>query len=636
MAKRTVQRAAALRLSVILAVFWMLSMSLLTWAVAADMLNQVKDHMSSYIAYPPNRENQLDDYEADLPGDMEINTMSRIPLYYAELCPGRSLPFMTDPWLGGGISNKSSLWGHWSLIFGLEPAAVYYDTEWNVIAKSGDYLSFAYSEKEFSLTPEGRGYILLEEPLKALTKLGEQSPVALQFFYKSKELPRLRMTGRFQGNQFIPVQVEVRYDSNKQWETLLTLEDTEEAPTVTIYGWNLSGFSYDSRPLRIGGVTYENLTEYILNFDYDSLTDEVYGEQIHRRDDLFDAVIWYGGSGSDVYGDYHFDLAVRCSPILYAVLRLWPTYLGSLVLMLTGLWWYLSWTRKQVTEPVARLIGTLRSGTNMGNAGKLWEIRLLQDQVRGKIEASVELKNQVDQLRTQLEYAKSAEEKRRQLVSDITHELKTPLAVIHSYAECLMEGVAPEKREQQLSVILEEVRNMDSLVLQMLELSRLEAGKVTLKREQISLTALTQQVMERLCPLAAEKELVMTWGKREEAVLWADTERILQAVTNLIGNAVKYTPKGGSIEVDVERQDKCVRFAVTNTAQPLSPEELEKVWDSFYRVDHARSEAGTGLGLSLVKNIIRLHGGSCHARNISFRYHNCVDTKLEFSFQIPL
>lgn len=635
MVKQTVLKAVMIRITALVGAFWLLSMSLLTWAVAEDMLIQVKDYMSSHTAYPQSRESQLDDYEADLPGDMEVNTMGKIPVYYADLCPGRFMPIMTDPWLGGGLSSKSPLWGHWSLIFGVEPAAVYYDTEGNIIAKSGDFLSFAYSEKEFSLTPEGRGFILLEDSLKALKKFANQGPFSLRFSILLTNAIRLRMNGRFQGNQFIPVQVDVCYDSNKQWENLLTLEDTGEEPTVTIYAWNLEGFQYDSRPLRLGGVTYENLTEYILNFDYDNRTDAVFREQILRMDNVFDAVIWYGGSGSDVYGDYRFDLAVRCRPILYAVLRLWPTYLGSLVLVGLGLLLFSRWLKKRVTEPVEQIVCALKYGKRIGKTGRLLEICQLQERTDAQLEAAVETKNRLDQLQTRLEYAQGAEEKRRQLVSDITHELKTPLAVIHSYAECLMEGVAPEKREQQLSVILEEVQNMDAMVLQMLELSRLEAGKVNLKLEQLSLTALTEQVMTRFAPLIAGKNLQLIWSVPEEITLWGDKARLLQAITNLIGNAVKYTSDGGSIEVKILRQEKLVSFSVDNTASPLSAEDLEKVWDSFYRGDHSRREPGTGLGLSLVKNIIRLHGGSCYARNVSVRQEDRMETKVEFGFRIP-
>lgn len=221
-------------------------------------------------------------------------------------------------------------------------------------------------------------------------------------------------------------------------------------------------------------------------------------------------------------------------------------------------------------------------------------------------------------------------------MSDITHELKTPLAVIHSYAECLQENVVPEKREQYLSVILEETRHMDAMVLQMLDLSRLEAGKVRLASDTVSLEQLTRQIFDRFAIMIEEKQLRVHWVVPTEILITADEGRITQAVTNLVSNAVKYTPIGGEITVKIFVKDRAVHFYISNTANPLSDEALEKVWDSFYRADPSRTEPGTGLGLALVKSIIQLHGGQCFVRNTSVRYENSTETGVEFGFTIPL
>ena len=633
MKKRTVLKAAMLRAGALAGAFWLLAMSLLTWATAQHTLLQVQNHMRMLLGNPLDREEV---YSSELPGAMEVSTMGLIPQYYTWLNPGRYLPVMTDPWLGGDISSDSLLWGHWNMIYGLEPAAVYYDAEGEVIGKSESFVCFSYSEKGYGNVPEGRGYILLDDSLKALEKFGDMSPNFPMIFFYLQGTVQLRMTGRFQESRFVPVQVDVLYNGASTWENLLTLEDTGQGPTVTIYGWDVCGFNYDTKPLRFAGVTYGSLTDFLMNFSYDDRTDEAFQEQVRRMDNLFDALVIYGGSGSDAYGAYTFDLAVRYSPILYSVLRLWPTYLVSLVLLWVGLLWYRAWLKKQVTEPLGQLASGLEFGTYIDSGGKLLEIHRLQTQILAQRVNAAETKNRLDQLQVSLDYAQKSEQKRRQLVSDITHELKTPLAVIHSYAECLMEGVAPEKREQQLSVILEEVRSMDALVLQMLDLSRLEAGRVSLKREQLSLTALTEQVITRFSPMLESKSLHLTWADPEEITLWGDRARLAQAITNLIGNAVKYTPEGGSIGVKIFRKGKLICFSVENTAKALSLEELEKVWDSFYRGDHSRREPGTGLGLSLVKNIIRLHGGTCQARNLFLRLEDRVETSVEFGFSIPL
>lgn len=229
-----------------------------------------------------------------------------------------------------------------------------------------------------------------------------------------------------------------------------------------------------------------------------------------------------------------------------------------------------------------------------------------------------------------LDYAKNAEENRRNMVSAIAHELKTPLAVIHSYAEGLQTGIAARKQEKYLTVIQEETEKLDALVLEMLELSRLEAGKVTLRTDQFSLQTLTEGVFERLALAAEGKQLQIDLQFGQEFTVNADEARIDQVITNFATNAIKYTPAGGSIRVRVQRKpyEGVAQFVIENDSPPLSQEALSQIWNSFYRADPARSSGGTGLGLAIAKNIIKLHQGSCAVRN--------TKTGVEFSFRIPL
>lgn len=636
MAKGTVLKAVAIRTAALLGAFWFLAMSLLTWVVAEDMLLQVKQNMMDFVLHPPGRERGLELYPEDLPGVMEVGAMGTAPQLYLDLGPRQVFPLMTDPWLGGGISNDSPLWGRWSLIFGLDAAVVYSNIQGEVTAQSGSFLTFAYSEKEYATVPSGMGYIRLEDSLGALNTYEEQSPSLFWLFQPTRLMPRMRLTGRFQGSRFEPVQVDFCTDSAHNWQNILTLKDPGEEPVVTVYAWDQRSFRSDSKPVRMGGVVYENLTEYILGLDYENRTDALAQEESDRMDNLFDALICYGGHGKDKYGDYGFTVAVRCSPILYSVLRLWPLYLGSVLLLGLLLLLYLLWLKKRVTEPLESLGVSLKYGTRIFATGRFREIKQLQTLADAQAEAAMEAKNRLNQLQASLEYAQDGEKKRRQLVSDITHELKTPLAVIHSYAECLQEDIVPQKREEYLSVILEETRNMDAMVLQMLDLSRLEAGKVRLSRDAVSLLELAKGQLERFAPILEAKKLKLRWRQADAFSITADEKRMEQAVTNLLGNAVKYTPAGGEISVEIRLAEGEAIFSVENTARPLSGEALDKVWDSFYRADPARSEPGTGLGLSLVKNIIRLHGGACFVRNTSLRDGDSVETAVEFGFRIPL
>jgi len=235
-------------------------------------------------------------------------------------------------------------------------------------------------------------------------------------------------------------------------------------------------------------------------------------------------------------------------------------------------------------------------------------------------------KNELTRLNTVLEYANKAERDRRQMTSNIAHELKTPLAVIHSYSEGLKERIAEDKREQYLAVIIAESERMDSMVIEMLDLSRLEAGKVKLARDEFSLSELVQSVFEKLDIVVDNEGLKVSYDFEENCIVDADEARINQAVTNLASNAVKYAPYGSAIHVKTFSERGKTGFSVENDSEPLTNEDLSKVWETFYRADNARTDEGAGLGLAIAKSIIDLHGGICYARN--------TKTGVEFGFVI--
>ena len=323
---------------------------------------------------------------------------------------------------------------------------------------------------------------------------------------------------------------------------------------------------------------------------------------------------------------------MRCWPLQYAAFRLIPAYLVSFAVTVLLLFLLLWSIRRNLTKPMAELADKIRRNAYIEPDADWVEPRALQEYYETTRQTLHENSMQIAQLNTALEYARNAEESRRQLVSNITHELKTPLAVIHSYAEGLQAGIAGEKREQYLNVILEEAEKMDAMVLQMLDLSRLEAGRVRLRSDSFSLLELTRRVAEKLEPLALAKELEISYGLAQDFTVTADESRMEQVITNLLSNAIKYSPVGGGIRIELFSHMGKAHFRIENQAEHLSDEALKKVWDSFYRADPSRTEPGTGLGLTIVKTIVELHRGSCSVSNIT------ADgvTGVQFGFQIPL
>ena len=170
------------------------------------------------------------------------------------------------------------------------------------------------------------------------------------------------------------------------------------------------------------------------------------------------------------------------------------------------------------------------------------------------------------------------------------------------------------------------VFTVQKMVLEMLDLSRLEAGKVKLSRDDFSLIALTRSIFEKLEMAAQAKDLQIDFNFPDDFTITADESRIAQVVENFATNAIKYAPTGGHISVTIQTDHSSTSFHIENDSEPLSSEALSKVWDTFYRTDEARSGGGTGLGLAIAKSIVDLHGGKCSVRN--------TKSGVEFGFTI--
>ena len=324
----------------------------------------------------------------------------------------------------------------------------------------------------------------------------------------------------------------------------------------------------------------------------------------------------YLGASVNYYG-----LAlVRCTPTLTAMLDLRHVYTVSFLLAAVIAAVVLLIIRRHLIKPVQAVGNALCSEDPFADiehyrSRRWYEGNRLQEGFINSRKAKQKLQDEISRLNTALEYAKTAEANRRRMVSDIAHELKTPLAVIHGYAEGLQEHIAEDKRDKYVSVILSESERTDRMVLEMLELSRLEAGRVKLQREEFSLTELTRAVFERLDIQAQEKRLEIEFEMPSKATVNADERRIAQVVENLATNAIKYTPEGGHIHVRIYSHDGRVSFSIENDSKPLSRDQLKNVWEAFYRTDESRTGRSTGLGLAIVKNIVELHGGKCIAVN---------------------
>lgn len=222
-----------------------------------------------------------------------------------------------------------------------------------------------------------------------------------------------------------------------------------------------------------------------------------------------------------------------------------------------------------------------------------------------------EYQDEITRQRQALKYAEDAERSRRDMTSAIAHELKTPLAVLSSYTEALQENIDPTKQGHYLSVIREEAEKMDQMVLELLDLSRLEAGRYKLDRQYFDLKDLTEEILQPLMPQIEEKQILIKWNVHT-VLFYGDRKRFGQVVENFLTNAIRHTPEGGTIVIRIGGEQT---FSVENTGAQLPPDQLTKVWEAFWQGDASRQQKGTGLGLAICKTILELHGGSCKAEN---------------------
>lgn len=216
---------------------------------------------------------------------------------------------------------------------------------------------------------------------------------------------------------------------------------------------------------------------------------------------------------------------------------------------------------------------------------------------------------------TDITEKKRMEKVRQDFISNISHELKTPLASIKAMVEVLLEGGIEDSklRKEFLENINQEVDRLSRLVSDLLLLSRLESDRGFLNPVPTDFTALITRTVSRFQPRAMKEGLTLTLDINGEIPeLKIDVNYIDQVISNLLDNAIKYTPSGGKIEVKVEDIGKMVKVSVKDTGIGIAKEDLPRIFERFYRGDKSRSPSlgGIGLGLSIVKHIVEAHGGS--------------------------
>ncbi len=260
-------------------------------------------------------------------------------------------------------------------------------------------------------------------------------------------------------------------------------------------------------------------------------------------------------------------------------------------------------------------IGVLGNNMNRlsGSLKKAFEELKLAN---AKLQEDIQKKEEIDKMR-------------RDFVANVSHELKTPIALIQGYAEGLNEGLCEdeESRRYYTEVIIDEANKMNVMVRQLLSLSALESGMQTLDLADFDISELVEGVLSTTGILLADKQVELVYRKKA-AMVRGDEFKIEELLTNYISNAMHHVSENGRIVIDTEDKTDKIRVKVFNTGKRIPEEDLANLWEKFYKVDkaHSRTYGGTGIGLSIVKAIAEAHGNECGVYN--------VEDGVEFWFDI--
>ncbi len=281
-----------------------------------------------------------------------------------------------------------------------------------------------------------------------------------------------------------------------------------------------------------------------------------------------------------------------------------------------------------MTRPIIRLTHISKKMSDLDFEAKyegdakdeIGELGMHMNELSNTLEKTIaQLKEANLELQNDLEQRSENERMRTEFLGNVSHELKTPLAIIQGYAEGLMDGIAddPESTKFYCEVIIDEADKMNRMVKKLLSLNQLEFGQDQLEITRFDMTALVKGVSSAARILAEQKEATIIFTQKEPIYVWGDEYKLEEVVTNYTSNAINHVSGKRIIEIDVVRIEGGCRVSVYNTGHQIPDEDLNKVWDKFYKVDkaHTREYGGNGIGLSIVKAVMDIHHGKCGVEN---------------------
>ena len=477
--------------------------------------------------------------------------------------------------------------------------------------------------------------------------------VFLEKYYESYKINRL-------GDTY--TKVNSKYDADKISALSLSYEQLASKQNVSLYIFN--GFSYSGGiilktifPTSMNEIQIIRLQSDIIEYYKKTLPneEEVKSEKeatrllvktdkysIYRHFDTrleVNYIELYGilDAGDKIFIRSNYDNiteSAMLSSTFFAYVGVVSILIGSLIMYVVGV---------EFTKPILKLSQMTRDISNLNfdvhyngkrqdEVGELGHsINLLSEKLEDTISS---LKSANNKLKKDIKQKEKVEEMRQEFLSNVTHELKTPIALIQGYAEGLKDNIQGDEESRQFycEVIMDEAAKMNNMVKRLLSLSELEFGEGKLQFDRFDIITVLNSVVGSMNMVYKQKNVISKMSDIKSCYVWADEYLVEEVITNYVSNALNHVEKDSNgekiISICVKKSDSIVRISVFNTGQPIPEEAIGRIWDKFYKVDKARTReyGGNGIGLSIVKAIMNSLNRECGVKN--------WDNGVEFWFEL--
>ncbi|PXV85603.1 HAMP domain-containing protein [Lachnotalea glycerini] len=318
------------------------------------------------------------------------------------------------------------------------------------------------------------------------------------------------------------------------------------------------------------------------------------------------------------------------------------SYVGLCAVMISAM---IIWTvSEQISKPILDLARISKRMTKLDFEAKYTrggsdEIAILGNHINKlseTLEKTIsELKTANNELKTDIEKKEQIDEMRKEFLSNVSHELKTPIALVQGYAEGLKECINDdaESREFYCDVIMDEANKMNKMVQKLLTLNQIEFGNDKIALERFDITALIHGIIQASDILIKQKDVKVIFTVKEPIYVWADEFKLEEVFTNYFSNALNHVANEKIIDVKITKYENNIRVSVFNTGDRIPENDLDNIWIKFYKVDKARTReyGGSGIGLSIVKAIMDSLNKKCGVSN----YDNGVEFWFELDSNVP-